>query len=245
MVSKASNKSDSDRGETPSASKLGAISLCRGHHMATKRFPWYGDRDMANEGTARHDHEEHQTPLEEIIDDERRICAFRARRALSWCREDLGIDCMDTEIGREVRLWWEDKWSGQLDYLETYSVNEGSGLEKHAFLADYKMLRGIHDPANKNIQLLAQACLVVKNDPDVQRVFVALVEPFQEPSYTTASFSSAFLWEKGEELTAIVDEAMQENAPRTAGPVQCKWCSALPFCPEARELLKTTMEGKI
>jgi len=31
---------------------------------------------------------------------------------------------------------------------------------------------------------------------------------------------------------------MEDNAPRVAGPSQCKWCSAVPFCAEARNLMK-------
>lgn len=247
MGDKVSNKSDKDRGEAPSASKMGAISLCRGFHWANKTFPWYGERNEANEGTLRHEHEENQTPLEDIEDDDRRICSFNCRRALRWCREDLGIDSMDTTIEREARLWWEDKWSGQLDYLETWSQmgKMDEGLCEYAFLADYKMLRGNHAIAEENIQLLAQACLVIKNYPKVKKVYVALIEPFQDPTYTTASYSSSYLWGKGAELSTIVEEAEDKQAPRVAGSVQCKWCSALPFCPEARELLRTTMEGKV
>ena len=243
------NKSDKDSGEAPSASKLGAISLCRGHHNANKIFPWYGERSEANEGTIRHEIEENQTPLDEIEDDDRKICAYNSRRAMRWCREDLGLDNSDTKIEVERRLWWDDSWSGQLDYLEFWSqtMDHGDGepkLTDYAFLADYKMLRGNHDPAPENVQLLAQACLVAKNFPNIYKVYVALIEPFQDPSYTTASFSSSFLRGKGAELNTIVLEAEMEDAPRTAGSVQCKWCSALPFCPEARELLKTKLEGK-
>lgn len=239
------NKSDKDRGEAPSASKMGAISLCRGFHLANKKFPWYGERSEANEGTIRHEIEEKCIPLDQIDDDDRRICAFNCRRALRWCREDLGLECNETAIEVEKRLWWEDSWSGQLDYLERWSELIDGKLVSRAFLADYKMLRGSHDIASENLQLLAQACLVVKNYPDIDKVFVALIEPFQDPSYTTASFSSSYLRDKGAELSAIVLEAESEDAPRTAGSVQCKWCSALPFCPEAREHLKSKIEGKV
>lgn len=244
MENKDLNKSD--RGETPSASKLAALSLCRGHHLANKRFPWYGERSEANEGTLRHEIEENQTPLEEIEDDDRKACAFRCRRALRWCREDLGLDGMETKIEREQRLWWDEDWSGQLDYLETWSQLDkmDKGLAKYAFVADYKTLRGDHAPAPENIQLEAQACLVIKDRPEISKVFVALIEPFQEPSYTTASFSAEYLWGRGAEFAKICKEAMQENAPRSAGSVQCKWCSALPFCPEVRKVLTTTLEGK-
>ena len=219
-----------EREGKPSASKLEAISLCRGFHLANYKFEWHGDRSAANEGTARHVHEEEQTPLEEIDDDERRLCAQRARQAVEWCRETIGID---GEVSRELRLWWDGKWSGQLDYVEI----EGD----KAFIADYKMLRGIHDPADKNVQLMAQACLLVKNFERCVGVHAALIEPFGDPMYTTASFTREFLWGKGDELTSVVEEAMVDGAPRSASSKACRWCAAMPFCPEARTLLVTTM----
>jgi hypothetical protein len=94
-----------------------------------------------------------------------------------------------------------------------------------------------------NVQLLAQAALVRKNYPKVTEVYVALIEPFKNPSYSTASYSGAHLMEKGAWITEVVQEAMDDDAPRTAGPSQCKWCAAVPFCPEARNLMKL-MEGK-
>jgi len=170
---------------------------------------------------------------------------MKCRQALDWCREDLCLTENKTEASREVRLWWDGLWSGQLDYLETWSKlgKMDEGLIEYAFVADYKTLRGEHDPADVNIQLLAQAALVKKNYPKVSEVYVALIEPFKNPTYTTASYSGAHLMEKGAWITEVVQEAMDENAPRTAGPTQCKWCSALPFCPEARKLMKI-LEGK-
>jgi hypothetical protein len=237
-------ETDQDRGDAPSASKISAIIKCRGYHQANLKFPYYGEKSAADEGTIRHQHEEDQTPLDDILDDEQRLCALRCRQALEWCRDDLGLLENNTTIEREVRLWWDGKWSGQLDYLETWSKLVDGSLQEFAFLADYKTLRGDHDPAHINQQLLAQAVLVQKNYPKVSEVFVALIEPFKEPMYTTASYSSDHLRGKGEWISDIVDEAMSENAPRTAGPSQCKWCSAVPFCPEARNLMKVIMEGK-
>jgi hypothetical protein len=235
---------DQERGDAPSASKISAIIKCRGYHQANLKFPYYGEKSAADEGTIRHQHEEDQKPLDDILDDEQRLCALRCRQALEWCRDDLGLLENNTTIEREVRLWWDEKWSGQLDYLETWSKLVDGSLQEFAFLADYKTLRGDHDPAHINQQLLAQAVLVQKNYPKVSEVFVALIEPFKEPMYTTASYSSDHLRGKGEWISDIVDEAMSENAPRTAGPSQCKWCSAVPFCPEARNLMKVIMEGK-
>jgi len=238
MVSKDLIESD-DRGTAPSASKISAIAKCPAFHQANQIFPWYGERSAADEGTARHKLEEDQTPIDEILDDEQRRCAINCRKALDWCRDDLGLKECETTIEREARLWWDDKWSGQLDYLETWTATRDFGdgvprLTEFAFVADYKTLRGEHDPAIHNIQLLAQAVLYWKNYPKVNTVFVALIEPFQDPIYSTASYSSTYLRGKGEWILDIVNEATGDNPSRTAGSSQCKWCAAVPFCPEAR-----------
>ena len=238
MVNKDLKESPEERGDAPSASKIPAIAKCRAFHQANQIFPWHGERDAADEGTLRHKHEEDQTPLDEILDPDQRFCADRSRKALHWCRDDLGLLENKTTIEREVRLWWDDKWSGQLDYLETWTKLDTSkmdrGLKEYAFVADYKTLRGDHDPAPDNLQLLAQAVLVLKNYPKVSEVFVALIEPFQDPIYTTASYSADHLRGRGDWICGIVEEAMSEDPSRTAGPSQCKWCSAVPFCPEVR-----------
>jgi len=209
-----------------SASKVEAVMLCPAYLQANQKFEWYGDRSAADEGTARHLNEEEQTPIEEIADEDRRRCAIQSRKALEWCRETLGID---GKIEREARLWWNDEWSGQLDYMEL----DGN----RAFIADYKMLRGFHEPADRNVQLQAQGALVVKNYPKIEEVFLALIEPFNDPTYTTVAYSRELLLTKGEEFTTASQEALKPNPKPNAGVKQCKWCAGQPFCPALRKLI--------
>ena len=213
-----------------SASKVEAVVLCPAYLQANQKFEWLGDRSAANEGTARHENEENEVPIHEIDDEDRRKCAIQSRKALQWCRETLEIEGV---IEREARLWWDDDWSGQLDYMES----EGN----RCFIADYKMLRGDHEPADKNVQLQAQGALVVKNYPEIEEVFLALIEPFNDPTYTTISYSRDFLLAKGTLFTNASRYALEPDPPTVAGPKQCKWCSAQPFCPSLRELIKTTL----
>jgi len=213
-----------------SASKVEAVVLCPAYLQANQKFEWLGDRSAANEGTARHENEENEVPIDEIGDEDRRKCAIQSRKALQWCRETLEIHGV---IEREARLWWDGHWSGQLDYMES----EGN----RCFIADYKMLRGDHEPADKNVQLQAQGALVVKNYPNIEEVFLALIEPFNDPTYTTISYSREFLLKKGEEFTKASLDALKENPKPVAGAKQCKWCSAQPFCPALRELITSKL----
>jgi len=221
-----------------SASKMEAASLCPAYWSANKTFAWQGDRDSANEGTIRHENEEHQVPLDEIDDDERRLCAYRCRVALQECREkvfgDTDFNC--GEIQRELRLWYGDSWSGQLDYMER--------LGAVAFIADYKTLHGSHTPAQDNVQLLAQAVLYWKNNEDVETIYGALIEPFNDVWYTSVKYSAEYLEEKSKWLQDVVDNAYDDNPKKVFGHKQCKWCSALYVCPEAKSHLFSCIQKK-
>lgn len=214
-----------------SASKMEAASLCPAYFQANKLFAWQGDRDSANEGTIRHENEENEVPIDEIDDDERRLCAIRCREALEECRKKvfgeqigLGLVC------RELRLWYGESWSGQLDYVETH------GVEK-VFIADYKTLHGSHTPAPTNIQLLAQAVLYWFNNPSVKEIYAALIEPFNNPTYTSVRYSPEFLEKKAKWLEEVVAKSYADNPKRIFGAKQCKWCSAMYACPSARSHL--------
>ena len=221
---------DDERDGKMSASKVEAVLLCPAYLQANKEYEWVGDRSAADEGTARHLHEEKQTPIEEIQNPERIKAAIQSRKAIQWCRETLG---MDGEITRELRLWWDEHWSGQLDYFEL----QGDKV----FIADYKMLRGEHEPAKRNVQLQAQGALAVKNYPDVNDVYLALVEPFQDPTYTTVHYSREFLLKRGREFTEASIKALEPNPRMNPGTKQCKWCAAQAFCPALRNLITNTL----
>ena len=208
-----------------SASKLEAASLCPAFFSANNKFQWVGDRSSANEGTIRHDNEENEVPLSEIEDDERRLCAYRSRLAITECREKVFGADPQSVVTREVRYWYDESWSGQLDYMECVGVR--------AFIADYKTLHGSHTPAPKNVQLMAQAVLVIKNNPEIEEVYCALIEPFNTPTYTTIKYNKKFLLEKAKWLEEVVEKSYSKNPEAVSGATQCKWCSALHACPSA------------
>ena len=221
-----------------SASKMEAASLCPAYFQANDKFSWKGDRDSASEGTIRHDHEENQTPLDDIEDDERRKCAYRCREALSQIREKVSkaTGCEGELDEREIRLWYGDSWSGQMDYVERFGVD--------VLVADYKTLHGSHTPAPTNIQLLAQSVLMKKNYPETNNVYAALIEPFNDPTYTTVMFTSEYLLEKAKWLEEVVAQSYAKNPERIFGSKQCKWCSALYVCPSARSHLVSCLNKK-
>ncbi|MBL18701.1 MAG: hypothetical protein CMC82_02580 [Flavobacteriaceae bacterium] len=217
-----------------SASKMEAASLCPAFFQGNQLFPWIGDRSAADEGTIRHDNEENQVPLEDIDDDERRLCAYRCRQALEECRQKVFGTSLGFVVSREVRYWYDESWSGQLDYMETDGVT--------VFIADYKTLHGSHTPATKNIQLLAQAVLVLKNNPDIEDVYACLIEPFNKPTYTTVKYGKEYLLKKSKWLEEVVEEAYSNDPKQIPGSKQCKWCSALYVCSEAKKHINSCLQ---
>lgn len=209
-----------------SASKLEAASLCPAFFEANNKFSWIGDRSSADEGTIRHDNEENEVPLDEIEDDERRLCAYRSRLAITECREKVFGSDQSGVVTREVRYWYNELWSGQLDYMECVGVR--------AFIADYKTLHGSHTPAPENIQLMAQAILVIKNNPVINEVYCALIEPFNDPTYTTVMYKKGFLEDKAKWLEGVVAKAYGKNPEPIPGSKQCKWCAGLYACSSAK-----------
>ena len=211
-----------------SASKVEQDSLCKGAFLAQQGIPSRGSAD-ATKGTERHELEEREVPLEDIVDDEDRECSRRARASLEYVREKLNIPDSST-ISRELRFWLKDGdeelLSGQVDYVETW--------DKTALIADYKMLYGIHASAHNNVQLAAYAALLKHEWKEIETVYAALIEPFGEPRLSTVVFTSGELEKKISELIKLYRVVYCGIAERTAGHRQCKFCRALGICPEAR-----------
>ena len=113
---------------------------------------------------------------------------------------------------------------------------------ERVFIADYKTLHGIHTPAPDNVQLMAQAILVIKNNPDVGEVFAALIEPFNDPTYTTVYYKKDFLLKKAKWLEEIVEKSYGKDPDQVPGSKQCKWCSALYVCSGARSHINTCLQ---
>ena len=89
-----------------------------------------------------------------------------------------------------------------------------------------------------NLQLRAQAVLVWLNNREVIRVIVALAQAHGEnpmpAEYDEAALSMAY-----REWMDEIDRCNQPDAPRVAGPLQCKYCPAKTHCPEAHQVVKT------
>lgn len=213
----------------PSGSSLGYLADCHGRFQAEASFPSKGSDD-ADLGTRIHWHLSEETPIEELPDD----CEFaviKARIQTEAMRAEFNIN---GEVHRENRLWLkengEPKFSGEIDFYEI-----GDGV---ASVIDYKTLFGYHPPAEVNRQLQIYAVLLLEQYPDIKLVKLGLIQPLLDKA-TTSVITADRIKTLRKQLVDLVDLAMSDNPKRKAGWAQCKFCNALPHCPEAWDLVKT------
>lgn len=213
----------------PSGSSLWQDSQCHGRWMADGSFPEKGDRGDANLGTIMHSYMENETPLDEIDDDNQRFGIFKARKMEEGILAEWGLN---GKVTREPRFWCvedgDGKFSGCIDRLEV----DG----KNASIIDYKMLFGNYAEAKKNRQLQVYGMLVCENHPEVETVYLGLIQPMLDRC-TTASASRETLMGLRPKLIELSNIITKEGAPRSPSPDACKYCNAIAHCPEAYELI--------
>lgn len=214
------------RGGKPSASSIFRLMECPGSWQAEQLAgPEVGPNPAAEMGTRLHKHMEEGTFPEDPEE----------REAVEWCREAeaelvarfIGADA---QCVRERRLWDKTgKFSGQEDVVYSNAVA--------ALVIDYKFGRVPVAPAESNYQMAALAVLVAQELPDVQEVYVAILQPYvsrQVPRvvrYTRAAAESAH-----DALCGGIAAAQAPGAPLRPGEHQCRYCRAQATCPASARL---------
>jgi|TARA_R110000824_G_scaffold117171_5_gene269006 hypothetical protein len=213
-----------------SGSDLFSNALCEGRFLADQSFPDEQFDNFADTGSRLHEMMELGTPLDEIEDDNERYAVERARQMESRMIEEFSLN---GEVHREPRLWCRDGeegiFSGCVDRLE---VGDSVGS-----IIDYKMLYGVYEAANRNKQLQVYAVLVFDNYPQLQELLLGLIQPMLNKA-TTARISRAQAEKLKQTLVNLSRRISIEGAKLEPGAEQCKYCSALPHCPEAYEYIK-------
>ena len=213
-----------------SGSDMFSNALCEGRFLADQSFPDEQFDDFANTGSRLHEMMELGTPIEEIEDDNERYAVERARQMENRMVEEFGLD---GEVVREPRLWCKDGdegiFSGCIDRLE---ISESIGS-----IIDYKMLYGVYEPASRNKQLQVYSVLVFDNYPQLQELYLGLIQPMLNKA-TTARINRSQAEALKKTLIELSRRISGEGAKRSPGVEQCKYCSALPHCPDAYEFIQ-------
>lgn len=207
-----------ERENLPSASGMERIALCPGSWSLEQQCPVPPEGEDAASGTRIHEFLAGNNV--ELSEDESltaRLCAEVAEPLLAGA----------SSIVRETRLWCSDgykkRFSGKPDVI--------AFGDREATVIDYKTGRGEVADSPHNLQLRALAVLVKHNWPDLEKVRVAIVQPWASRRPIVTEYDADALDEADHQIGNIVADAMADNAPLRPGVQQCQYCRAKTICP--------------
>ena len=217
-----------------SGSGMTALAACPGKFNLEKTLPKQPSGEAAELGNRVHEYiaSEGKTKL---IDPEREIAELIVSK-YEEAIEIIGLGKPDKTL-RETRLWYGEDWSGQIDRIDFYE----SVTRNTAIVTDYKTGRIAQSSASDNLQLRAYAVLVKKAYPQLNRIFVSIVQPLAGET-TITEYNDEDLRQADQQIAEIVAKAYQPDAPRIPSPTACKYCAAKSVCPEARGLTAQVMQ---
>lgn len=99
-------------------------------------------------------------------------------------------------------------------------------------LYDWKFGFNAVEPAEENIQLKAYAVGVFQMFPEVQRLFVQVVQPAVSMAFEETTFGREHVPLFISQIKNIIEGAKKPDAYRNAGEVQCRYCKARNTCPD-------------
>jgi hypothetical protein len=208
----------------PSGSSLGDLWECRGRFLVEQNFA-DKESEEANLGTEGHRLLAENTPIDDVPD-ELNFIVWKARVLRDQLLAEWNVE---GEVFCEKRFWCKEGdeayFSGEIDYFVI-------GKEE-AVIIDYKLLQGFYKSAANNRQLQAYAVLIHQEYPHLKKIKVGLVQPMLD-RVTGAEIDTADLGGLRKDLIDLCKEIQVKGQARTAGS-HCKWCKALPHCPEAAE----------
>lgn len=224
------------RAGLPSASGLQRLALCPGSRRAEELTPiGAGASPDAELGTRLHKHLELGTSPEDESE----------REAVEWCRTRESSMAMtllqSTHIHCRETRWWDrrKRFSGQADVVYN---NLATG---DVLIIDYKFGRGEVTPAEHNHQLAALALLALDNLPDVNNVYVCILQPYVSRHPNPRVWHKEHADSLRQAIYGILDAAEAPDAKLAPGDIQCKYCRAFATCPAVHLQLRTSSAAEI
>lgn len=217
------------RGQWTSASNAAADKLCPGRHNAQRGIPEVQSSD-SDFGNAIHAALFKGDPAGLTADQEGiYLSVLEIEKKL--CVKFFGpeVEGITPNPAKEKRYWstWADpafKHSAQVDRVHRRVTR--------ALVLDVKSLAGEVAESPANLQLRDQACLFDMNNAALTEIGVAIVQPLVTHSPEICVYSRADLMKARTEMYLRVEASNRADAPRVAGPAQCKFCRAKPSCRE-------------
>lgn len=209
-----------------SASAISALALCPGRRNAELPLPPVPAGEAAEAGTRLHAALAGESSYESLAPDLQYVYrqCIEQHQAIIDQLAAAGHQVETTVV--EQRLWAGQEWSGQIDRIDLISGDA-------ALVTDWKSGRVAQGTAATSLQLRAYAVLVKQAYPQLQTIYVALIQPLAaEP--TVAQYGLSDLVDSRHEINGIIRAAKAPDAIRKASPDACRWCRAKAVCPEAR-----------
>jgi hypothetical protein len=220
---------ETSRGQWTSASSAQADRNCPGRHNAQKGIPETPSSD-SDFGTLIHKALEKGDPAGLTADQESiYLSVLEIEKKL--CVKFFGpeVEGLTPNPVKEKRFWsnWADpafKHSGQVDRAHRKGTK--------ALIVDIKSLAGEVVESPSNLQLRDLACLFDMNNTALLEIGVAIIQPLVTHSPEICVYTRGDLMKARTEMYARVEASNKPNAPRIAGPVQCKFCRSKSACKE-------------
>jgi hypothetical protein len=215
----------------PSCSNFDRYSACPGSFNLEKECPPLPKEEWTTSGEKVHDwihngktelSSEEQEVAEKIIGLVNRV----------WETVEIPTNAV---CYQEIRLWMGNRdfdpgskvASGKPDKVYHWFTPDN---ELHACIIDYKTGRLEVDPAPSNAQLKGLvAAFAYERSP--QKVWVAIVGPFQSPQISIAVYDQKAILQAQLETWDLIDSINKADARRYPGD-HCRYCRAKAVCPE-------------
>lgn len=209
-----------EREGKPSASYMERLYRCPGSWAFSKRVPAIPPGPEADSGSRIHAYlSGDPIPLDEGETHIAEECLAVEEQVL----ERVGMTVCG-QVVREMRLWDLNRSvSGKADaiYLS----------DQTALVIDYKTGRGEVPAAKENLQLATLAVLTCTNFIEVNKVYVAIIQPLAEPRYTIAEYDEEDFIRYSDMIDNAVKALLNPTVGLTAGD-WCRYCPCKPHCPE-------------
>jgi hypothetical protein len=140
----------------------------------------------------------------------------------------------------EHRLWFRaglwPRFSGQPDFVAIDRTN------RRALILNFKTGRKEADESADNLQLRTEVVLLKHNNPELEEIQAAIVEPLVSWDSVRVQYAGEALGDAEKEILGIVDRAEREPQKRLAG-TWCQYCQARVNCPEAANYVAVPWMG--
>lgn len=217
----------------PSCSNFDRYAACPGSYLLEKECPPLPEEDWTKSGTRIHDHLAGFEPGTDITGEEDET----ARQIVALVHRvfDAVNVPVNSAFYQETRLWIGNRdfdpgskvASGKPDKVYSWWTRYN---ELHACIIDYKTGRLEVDPAPSNAQLKGLvAAFAYERSP--QKVWVAIVGPFQKPQISIAVYDQKAILQAQLETWDLIDSINKTDARRYPGD-HCRYCRAKAVCPE-------------